>query len=33
MFNKLNLMASIAGFFAFIPGASLAQSINESFYL
>jgi S1-C subfamily serine protease len=30
--NKLNLMAGIAGLFAFIPGASLAQSINESFY-
>jgi hypothetical protein len=32
MLNRLNLMAGIAALFAFVPGASLAQSIDESFY-
>lgn len=32
MRNRLNLMAGIAALFALVPGASLAQSIDESFY-
>jgi hypothetical protein len=32
MLNRLNLMAGIAGLFALVPGPSLAQSIDESFY-
>jgi hypothetical protein len=32
MLNRLNLIAGIAALFALVPGPSLAQSIDESFY-
>ena len=32
MRNRLNLMAGVAALFAVVPGPSLAQSIDESFY-
>lgn len=32
MCNRLNLMAGVAALFAVVPGPSLAQSIDESFY-